>query len=49
MGQPHLKTLLQKDNSTAEGVVNKNVQSKHTKAINMQFHWFCGCEVQQQF
>ncbi len=41
MGHPQPKMSLQTDNNTAEGVVNKKVQPKHTKAMEMQFHWMC--------
>ncbi len=48
MGQPQSKTMLQTDNSTAEGVVNKNFQPKCTKAMDMHFHWLHSCKAQQQ-
>ena len=49
MGHPQPRTPLQTDNSTAEGVVNKNVQPKRTKAMDMRFHWLRDREAQQQF
>jgi hypothetical protein len=30
---------MQTDNSTAEGIINKKVQPKRTKAMDMRFHW----------
>ena len=39
MGHKQPATPIQVDNSTAEGIVNKRVQPKHTKAMDMRFHW----------
>ena len=39
MGHPQPTTPIQIDNSTAEGIINKKVQPKHTKAMDMHFHW----------
>jgi hypothetical protein len=39
MGQPQPQTPMQTDNSTANGVLNNNVQPKLTKAMDMRFHW----------
>jgi hypothetical protein len=33
----------------AEAVINNKVQSKQTKAMDMQFHWLGDQECQQQF
>jgi hypothetical protein len=30
---------IQRDNTIALGVVNKNIQPQYTKAMGMQFHW----------
>ena len=49
MGHPQPRTPLQTDNSTAEGVINKNVQPKRTKAMDMRFHWLRDREAQNQF
>ena len=49
MGHPQPRTPLQTDNSTAEGVINKNVQPKCTKAMDMRFHWLRDRKAQQQF
>jgi hypothetical protein len=47
---PQFPTPIQTDNSTAEGMINKKVQPKHTKAMDMQFHWLRdGAVNQQQF
>jgi hypothetical protein len=40
---------IQTDNSTAEGVVNRKIQPKHTKAMDMRFHWLQDREAQGQF
>ncbi len=42
-------TLLQTSNSMAETVINGKVQSKQTKATDMQFHLIQDQECQQQF
>ena len=39
MGHKQPATPFQVDNSTAEGIVNKRVQPKRTKAMDMRFHW----------
>ena len=47
MGHPQPPTPIQMDNSTALGVVNNTIQPKHTKAMNMHFHWQ-GCRINQK-
>jgi hypothetical protein len=49
MGHKQPPTLLQTNNSMAEAVINGKVQSKRTKAMDMQFHWLRDWEWQQQF
>jgi hypothetical protein len=49
MGHKQPPTLLQTNNSMAEAVINGKVQSKHTKAMDMRFHWLQDQECQQQF
>jgi hypothetical protein len=49
MGHPRPKTLIQTDNTTVEGVINNKIQPKHTKAMDMQFHWLHDQEAQGQF
>ncbi len=39
MGHPQPPTPVQTDNSTAEGIINSQVQPKRTKAMDMWFHW----------
>ncbi len=39
MGHKQPPTLLQTNNSMAEAVINGKLQSKQTKAMDMQFHW----------
>ncbi len=39
MGHNQPATPVQVDNSTAKGIINKRVQPKHTKAMDMCFHW----------
>ncbi len=49
MGRPQPRTPIQMDNTTAEGVINKKIQPKRTKAMDMQFHWLRDREAQGQF
>jgi len=49
MGHPQPKTPIQTDNTTAEGVISNKIQPKHTKAMDMQFHWLRDREAQGQF
>jgi hypothetical protein len=49
MGHKQPPTPIQTDNSTALGVVNNNIQPRHTKAMDMQFHGLRCCKAQQQF
>jgi hypothetical protein len=47
MGHPQPPTHIQTDNSTAEGIINKKVQPKRTKAMDMRFHWLLDRAVNQ--
>ena len=49
MGHPQPRTPFQTDNTTAEGVINKRIQPKRTKAMDMRFHWLRDREAQGQF
>ncbi len=49
MGHPQPRTPIQMDNMTAEGVINKKIQPKCTKAMDMRFHWLRDREAQGQF
>jgi hypothetical protein len=42
-------TPMQTNNTTAVGIVNSNIQSRCTKAMDMRFHWLRCREAQQQF
>ena len=33
----------------ADAIINGKIQPKHTKAMDMRFHWLRDCECQQQF
>jgi hypothetical protein len=39
MGHPQPLTPVQTDNSTADRIINLRVLPKHTKAMDMRFHW----------
>ncbi len=41
-------TPVQVNNSMAEGIVNKRVQPKRTKAMDMRFHWLRDCSINQK-
>ncbi len=45
MGHKQPATPVQVDNSTAKGIVNKRVQPKCTKAMEMHFHWLQDCSI----
>ncbi len=50
MGHPQPQMPIQTDNTTAEGVINKfKIQQKHTKAMDICFHWLRNQESQGQF
>ncbi len=49
MGHKQPPTPMQTNNAMADGVINGKVQPKHTKAMDMQFHWLRDRECQQQF
>ena len=49
MGHPQPRSPFQMDNTTAEGVINKRIQPKGTKAMDMRFHWLRDRECQEQF
>ena len=49
MGHKQPPTPVQTDNSMAEGVINKRIQPKQTKAMDMRFHWLQDRECQDKF
>ena len=49
MGHKQPANPVQVDNSTAEGFINKRVQPKRTKAMDMRFHWLRDRSMQKQF
>ena len=49
LGHKQPPTPIQVDNSTACGVVNKTIQPKRTKPMDMRFHWLRCRENQKQF
>jgi hypothetical protein len=49
MGHPQLRTPIQTDNTTAEGVINNKIKPKRTKAMDMHYHWLHNREAQGQF
>ncbi len=49
LGHKQPPTPVQLDNSTALGVVNKKIQPKATKAMDMRYHWLKDRELRQQF
>ena len=49
MGHKQPPTPLKNDNAMAEAVSNGKIQPKHTKAMDMRFHWLRDRECQKQF
>jgi hypothetical protein len=49
MGHKQPATPIQVNNSTAEGIINKRVQPKCTKAMDMRFHWLRDRSINQIF
>ena len=49
MGHPQLATPIKVDNSTAHGLTEGSMIPKHSKAMDMRFHWLCYREAQNQF
>ncbi len=49
IGHPQPPTPIQTDNTTTEGIVNKIIQPKCTKAKDMHFHWLHDQEECSQF
>eukprot|EP00957_Ditylum_brightwellii_P054041 4093472-Ditylum_brightwellii.AAC.1 len=49
MGQPHPKTPLVTDNSTAHGLTQGTMSTKRSKAMDMRFHWLKDLQCQGQF
>jgi hypothetical protein len=49
LGHPQLRTPIQTNNTTAEGVINNKIQPGRTKAMDMRFHWLRNHKAQGQF
>ena len=49
LGHLQPKTLMQRDNSTANGLMNNTIIYKATKSIDMQSHWMKCRDAQGQF
>ena len=49
MGHIQPRTPIQTNNSAACGVVNSNIQTWQTKAMDMRFHWLRCSEAQRRF
>jgi hypothetical protein len=49
MGHPPEATCLIIDNSTAGGIINKTVQQKSSKAMDMRFYWIQDRVEKEQF
>ena len=46
---PQKETSLQNDNHTAEGIVNRTITQKRSKATDTQFYWLCEQDNQKHF
>ncbi len=49
MGHNQPTIPVQVDNSAAKGIINKRIQPKCTKAMDMRFHWLQDRFNQKQF
>jgi len=49
MGHPQPPTPIQTDNDTATGLANETIKQKHSKTIDMRFHWIRDRIQQKQF
>ena len=49
MNHPQPPTPIQVDNSTAVGIANKSIKRKHSKAMDMRFHWIQDIILQEHF
>ena len=49
IGHKQPPTPVQTDNTTALGVVNKNISSKRLKSMDMKLHWLRCCIAQKKF
>ena len=49
MGHPQPAIPMQVDNSAAVGFANSTIKPKHSKAIDMRFHWIRDRVAQGQF
>jgi len=49
IGHKQLATPMQTNNDMADAVINRKVQPKRTKAMDMRFHWLKDRECQEQF
>jgi hypothetical protein len=49
MGHQQEATYLKTDNSTEDGIINKTVQQKHSKATDIRFYWIQDRVEQGQF
>ena len=49
MGHPQPPTPLQTDNDTATGIANQSIKQKHSKTIDMRYHWIQDRIQQKQF
>ena len=43
------KTPIKTDNSTANKFANNNIKHRHSKHMDMRYHWIKDCQNQQQF
>ena len=49
MGHPQPPTPIQTDNNTAAGIANQTIKQKHSKTVDMRFHWIQDRIKQGQF
>ena len=49
LGHPQPATLMRTDNSTADGIMNKTVEQKQSKSMDVRFYWLQDRVKQRQF
>ena len=49
LGHPQPATLMQTDNNTAAGIINRTFKQNRSKAIDMRFYWLLSRVEQKQF
>ena len=49
LGHTQQRTEVTTDNTTANGIFNKSIKQRRTKAMDMRFHWLIDRQAQEHF